>query len=459
MLKKSPGKKMRTALVGLPLAAGLYSGVAVAAMGNLATTYGILPSDVASAQALSMFNEQVSAVYYNPAALAKDSRGELTQGLMHADHSLKANSLGGEAPLNRPSSVIFDKPTQQILLGMKTNLSNLSHMEHPTYLGIMMGVEKYGGEMMAFSSGTSAQGQYLEYGRQPLFLSAGVGTKVWRGIDAGLSLRVTLHAEAKLVATSELDGSSSHQDMDVSAVPSLKPIVGLSVDWGETLCPQKNCWFEGMETAFSYRDSSNTHTTVDSYITIDGMLPDPGMNLRILTLDSYQPAVAALGFQYKTDKWRVGASVEHQAWSDLGDEMKKDTLADQAAVKEGNREGVEFRDIVVPRIGAEFNVTEHISVTGGLAFSPTPLKTRDSLDMNLLDGDKTILGLGVSAEYPTTRFFTYPVRFDLGYQYQKIDKEQYNLFSTREDDGRTSYETVETTGDVHVFTGSMTLKF
>ncbi|HAV67501.1 MAG TPA: aromatic hydrocarbon degradation protein, partial [Alcanivorax sp.] len=32
---------------------------AYASMGNIGTTYGVLPSDVASAQALSMFNTQV----------------------------------------------------------------------------------------------------------------------------------------------------------------------------------------------------------------------------------------------------------------------------------------------------------------------------------------------------------------------------------------------------------------
>jgi hypothetical protein len=61
----------------------------MASMGNIGTTYGVLPSDLASAQALSMFNSQVSATYYNPAYLAKDSRGELTTGLLHADHELR----------------------------------------------------------------------------------------------------------------------------------------------------------------------------------------------------------------------------------------------------------------------------------------------------------------------------------------------------------------------------------
>jgi hypothetical protein len=54
-------------------------------MGNLGTSYGLFPEDLATAQALSMFNAQVAATYYNPAALVKDERGELTQAILHAE--------------------------------------------------------------------------------------------------------------------------------------------------------------------------------------------------------------------------------------------------------------------------------------------------------------------------------------------------------------------------------------
>src|SRR5690606_7096028 len=160
------------------LSAGLLSLLSfpvLANMGNAPSTYGVLPADIASAQALSIFNTQVSAVYYNPAALAGDARGELTGGIFHADHDLQANG-----------STIQNAPSQQLMIGMKTDLSSLSTLEHPLYFGLMAGVEKYGQEMMAFSSSTSDYGQYFNYGRQPLFLSLGVGTSLWRGIDVGV---------------------------------------------------------------------------------------------------------------------------------------------------------------------------------------------------------------------------------------------------------------------------------
>ncbi len=43
-----------------------------ASMGNLGTSYGVMPIDVGTAQSLSMFNDQVSATYYNPASLTSD---------------------------------------------------------------------------------------------------------------------------------------------------------------------------------------------------------------------------------------------------------------------------------------------------------------------------------------------------------------------------------------------------
>ncbi len=63
------------AIISTALSSPVY-----AAMGNTATTYGLLPTDVGTAQALSMFNTQASALYYNPAYLTQDPRGELTFG-------------------------------------------------------------------------------------------------------------------------------------------------------------------------------------------------------------------------------------------------------------------------------------------------------------------------------------------------------------------------------------------
>tara|TARA_R100000750_G_scaffold37778_2_gene24347 strand:+ start:711 stop:2009 length:1299 start_codon:yes stop_codon:yes gene_type:complete len=432
----------------------------MASMGNIGTTYGVLPSDLASAQALSMFNSQVSATYYNPAYLAKDSRGELTTGLLHADHELRASSVGGGSAPLRDGDILQDSPSQQVLLGMKTDLTSLTKYDHPLYLGFMLGVEKYGEEMLAFNSQTSTSGQYFEYGRQPLFLNLGGGTQIWRGLDMGLSARITLHSEAELVATSTLAGETSYETLNVSAKPSIRPIFGLNMDWGESFCGEgDSCWFNGLETAFSYRGYSNTNTTVDSTITIPGTVLDPGINLAITTIDSYQPNIYAAGLAYGQDRWRVGVTLEMQEWSRLEEELEGDTIKDQAVNTGGAPYELRFKDIVVPRIGGEFHINDTYKLTGGVAFSESPLDSNASLEVNYLDADKMILGLGLTAEYKSVPVLAYPVRFDLAYQYQQLDPREFDLYDRRSPSFPQSYETVEAEGDVHVFSGSITLKF
>ncbi len=431
----------------------LLSASCYAAMGNLATTYGVLPTDIASAQALSLFNSQVSAVYYNPAYLANDPRGELTAGLFHADHELEAKSLGGSAPLIRNGSVVMDSPSQQVLLGMKTNLTSMTKYDHPMYLGLMLGVEKFGEEMMAFQSNTSEQGQFFSYGRQPLFLNLGGATQLWRGIDAGAAARITLHADASLQAQSDLAGNTKYERLNVEAKPVLRPIIGVNMDWGRTFCPeQDSCWANGIETAVSFRGYSNSQTTVAANAVVEQTIPDPGLTLAITTLNAYQPNVVAVGLQYKAPRWRVGITGEWQEWSRLDDELADDTIKDQANLK--------FKDLWIPRLGAEFKLSKIFSVTAGVAYEKSPLDSDTSLDVNYLDNEKIILGLGGAAEFKEPWIFSFPIRLDFGYQYHLLKDREFNLTTSRPDgQSNTQYERVEASGQVHVFAGSMTLKF
>ena len=306
-----------TKLTGV-LLLGLTSGAAFAAMGNAPSTYGVLPHDVATAQSLSLFGTQVSSVYYNPASLARDGRGELTGGIFHADHTLRAESLGGAAPAQRSGDVLDDTPSQQLLLGLKTDLSGLTTFRHPLYLGFMLGSERYAQEMLAFNAETSEFGQFLHYGRQPLFLSIGVGTTLWRGIDFGAALRLTLHSDATLYTETDLQGETRRERLDVTAEPVLRPILGLSVNMGETFCSVQDCWMDNLNFALGYRGYSNTRVRVDAEAEIPGTVTGPGLELAIRAIDSFQPEITSFGVMYEFGgRTRVGLSGEYQAWQRL----------------------------------------------------------------------------------------------------------------------------------------------
>ncbi len=437
---------LRAMTLAVAAASAGVSFSASASMGNLGTSYGVMPVDVATAQSLSMFNDQVSATYYNPSYLTSDERGELTGGILHAEQELRSSRSDADG------DIVSNSPSQHVLIGMKTNLASLTRFKHPIYLGFIAGVEKYGKEMLAFSSETSETGQYLQYGKEPLFLNIGGATPLWRGISGGFSVRVTLEAAAQLDAVSTLGGETSRERLAVNAEPSLKSILGTTIKWGDTFCPDSSCFLDGWESALTYRTKSSASTSVDSNIIVTQTIPDPGLSLAVATIDSFQPETIAIGTQYKGDGWRVGGSIEQQNWSELEDEFAGDSVKDQENVSAGNRIG--FDDTLVPRIGAEYQLSRNFALRGGLAYEESPLKTTRNPELNYLDTDKIVAGLGISATYERTRLLAYPVRLDIGYQYQQLQERDFTIVDF---DGNEQQTTAD--GDIHVISGSITLKF
>ena len=425
-------------------------------MGNIATSYGVLPSDVASAQALSLFNPQVSAVYYNPARLVAEEGGELTVGLFHAEQELRVDSQGGSSPPDRDGDVLANTPSQHVLLGMKTDLTDLTVWDHPIYFGVMIGVEKYGGEMLAFESRTSKEGQFMRFSRQPLFLTLGGGTRLWRGIDAGIGARVTLHSDATLITESTLGGDTDFEELEVEAEPDIRPILGLNMNWGETWgelfgC-QEGCWMDDLETAFSWRTSSNTQTSVTSEVVIPGTIDDDEpLELSILALDSWQPDIYALGTRYQWGRFNIGVTAEYQRWSHLERDLRDDTIKDQAEL--------EFNDILIPRLGVETRISDIFTVNTGLAWEESPLESEESMDVNYLDSDRLVFGLGATAELDHFPWLAYPIRLDIGYQYHHLRDRDFDLVHQDYEDGDESYETVTADGDIHVLGGTLSMRF
>ena len=159
----------------------------------------------------------------------------------------------------------------------------------------------------------------------------------------------------------------------------IRPVISMNFDWEETFCPDAQCWYDGLETAFAFKGYSDSSVEVNANTIIPGTIPDPGLFIDIATVDSYQPNIYTLGMQLKRDKWRLGLAVEMQEWSALEDELNNDTVK--------NNLGLEFDDIVIPRIGAEYYLNDTFTLTGGVAFEESPLANDVNPEVNYLDAD------------------------------------------------------------------------
>lgn len=435
----------------LVAASSLSAISAQASMGNLATTYGLLPSDMATAQAFSLFNTQSSAAYYNPASLASSDHSEITLGGLYAAPELTVVSKGGANAPVRTGDVLQNDTTQSVLVGMKTNLTSLTKFKMPVYLGLIAGVEKYGLEMLAFESSTSQEGQFMQYGQKPLFLAVSGGIEVMPGINLGAGARVTLHANASMTLDSDLGGNTNSENLVVNAEPVLIPLLGISADLDKLLCDSATaCWVKGLSAAVSIRGKSNTQTTVAANATIPGTIPDPGLPLNITTLDAYQPIIISMGSQYHfSEKLDLAATFEYQNWASLTDELEKDTVKDQANLK--------FQDIIIPRLGLKYAYSPDLNLTTGFSYDTSPLEDGTSNDVNLFDNDRMVMAAGASYMMRNTKWLAYPLRIDAAYQYHQLSERDFTL--TSDQAPVSPYETVTTGGSTHVFSMSVSMNF
>lgn len=441
-------------ILGITLLAGL-SGPTMANMDHSSSLYGVLPSDIASAQAFSLFNTQVSSVFYNPASMARDERGELTGGLLHAEHDLEAKSQGGDDPNEDRDRTINDTPSQQVLLGMKTDISRIFTFDKPVHFGLMLGIEKFGQELVAFHSESSREPQYLRYDRQPMFLSLGLGTNIWRGLDGGISAHISLHNEAELdFFTDDLSEQTTQRErLEISTEPLVQPIAGLTLNWGETFCELEDCWLDNLDTALAFRAHTYARTHVDTRPDVDILVDD--MHFTFRTIDSFQPATWSAGVKYDFGRYRLGLAVERREWSRLEKSLERDDVK----TDEEGEQHVRLDDIWVPRVGVEYDLNEWIMLSGGVAYQESPLEKAEMPDVNYLDNDRVIIGLGASALFENFPLVDWPVELNFGYQYHRLDERDFELSTEEGGSPAGPHETVTADGDVHVFSGSFTVRF
>jgi hypothetical protein len=436
---------------------GTQSEHALAGAGDAASTYGLGPVNAGSAQALSAFEPGAWAVYYNPAAMARDPEGEFGVVVQNGEQELRAESLGGPAPATREDDVLSDTRSELVLLGIKTRIAGASEADssRPMYLGLNVGVDEYTSNILPFQANTSEKGQFLRYESQPLYLAFGgaVGDLV-QGIDFGFSARLSLSANANLEAVSDLAGNTDSEKLSLEGEPSLSPSAGLNIRMSELFCGSSSCMpfgLDGLETALYWRDSSDYEVSVNANVVVPGVIPEPGLDLALSTVDSFQPEVFGGGFLLPVGDFDFVASFEQQKWSELEDKFAGDTVRNQADLR--------FDDVMVPRVGIRYQWSDRLRLFGGVAQQDSPLKSTRSQDVNYLDTDKTVLGLGLGYRVKQAPLVDAPLELSLGYQYQKFDERKFELTSINSPTDPEPFETVRADGEIHVISASAAVKF
>ncbi|MDC9612080.1 hypothetical protein PSH99_24260, partial [Pseudoalteromonas sp. GABNS16H] len=128
-----------------------------------------------------------------------------------------------------------------------------------------------------------------------------------------------------------------------------------------------------------------------------------------------------------------------------------DTIRDQA--------NLAFDDITIPRICVSYQWSESMKLFAGAALEDSPLKSSRSQDVNYLDTDKKVFGLGASYRLSSAPIIDMPLELSFAYQYQMLDEADFELTSINSSTDPAPYETVRADGEINVFSSSLSLKF
>jgi long-subunit fatty acid transport protein len=423
-------------------------------VGHNALSQGLLATDIASAQAFSLFSATPSASYYNPASLVGGHQQEMHFGFGFTDPDITLNTVGGDAPLRRVGSEMDVSESESLFIGVQASLNKILTIPQPVAFGLVTSLEGYGATALSVNDSTSGSGQAMQYGEKPLFLSAAMGVEVVPGVSVGLGTTVSLGADASMDIESTLDGVTRNERLTVEAKTRISPVAGVAVRGADVFCQYRgpDCVLAGLNVAFSYRGESKTETDVSANAVIPGVIPEPGLDLLLAAMDGYQPDVMALGVSYQwSSRLRTAFTIEQQSWQELMSQLAPGNVnmtRDQA--------NIQLQDTVVPRLAVSYDIA-HWTVNFGYAREASPLLPGLTPDVNLIDNDRQVFSAGVAFDFQKVPMLAWPAKVQVVFQHHRLKSAQFDFSRLDSSDTVEEFETVETGGEVNTIALSFAL--
>lgn len=449
--KKPNAKATRTSAT---LVLVLVSTNAIAGIGGAGTNFGLGPISTGTAMAYSSQLNNPLSVYYNPASLARSNMTEIMLFSHYGDTELRARSQGGAAPAKREGSVLSDGSSEMLVIGMTTPIMKNGMKNPGAVFGINLGVDEYTKNFLPYNASTSEVGQFVRYESEPLYIGLAVAVPdVISGLDVGIGTRLTLDATASLNASSDLGGNTDSEELGMKASPNFSMNMGVNVDFDELFCGSTKCEkLAAYQAAIFWRDESSWNVAVNANLVVPGVIPQPGLDVILNTIDSFQPEVLGGSLTIQTtENLQAILSIEKQIWSSLTDAFKNDSVRDQANLK--------FQDTLVPRLGVRYQIYKDFFAYSGISYEESPLKGRQSVDVNYFDADKMSYGMGLEHQSRNALGPDTSVIVGAGIQYQQLEKREFELININSPTYPAPYETVIADGEATVVSASLSILF
>lgn len=322
-----------------------------------------------------------SATYYNPAGLSLCEENQITLEVAHLVYGLDTKSPGDAAAPVDP----HDRTA--------VSIGSCHHLPHRLSLGFALdtGVQR---ALRLDQSSLNDAPVFALYGAQleTVSLMAALSYRLSKKLSIGLGGSVL--ANSNLGVGIGVPVIGNEQELSADIVWDFDPTASLHAGVSYQATRELRLGAV-LRTPLYHKLEGEVTATVD----VAGVLLD--VDLLVESVAWYSPLQAAIGAAYQLgDSILLAADLTWYRWSAYpGPALRISPLDPNDSVAAGlnypPEEEANFKDIVVPRLGAEIMLSEKMAVRSGLSYraSPAPLPSA-SQRANILDANVAALSLG-----------------------------------------------------------------
>jgi long-chain fatty acid transport protein len=326
--------------------------------------------------------------YYAPALLSSSKRPSLQLSTNYNQSSLKEiNNVTVRNSVNSESS----NEIGNVDTAYPALISNSLHMCLPILgeVGNKFAVSVFtpGKNLQEMSSGDAFLPEYVMYrsrnNRTTVHLNFILPLDNGWSYSVGAFSGLQISGETEIAARYNGSGKNSTAKMKAVAKPSLSPIVSIAKrhSYGTFILTYQH----------QMKNKMQIHAV--------GSTRDPALNFPYdFTMSSllyFDPSTLRLGESWKIKNGKLFTTLEYQYWKSYSPSTISIEQNGGFIVGTGNYGTTQMRNIIIPKIGYEFNVHENVIAQMGMGYRQTPIKGDFSGAGNAIDTDSMIYSLGV----------------------------------------------------------------
>ncbi len=152
--------------------------------------------------------------------------------------------------------------------------------------------------------------------------------------------------------------------------------------------------FDQALLGFSYQQEMKSH--IKARIQGQTSVPPLPFDVDLNSLFYFDPHLFRLNYSYRWNSFEILSTLEYQLWENY--ETPLFHLSQNSGILQSSDdyESIQPRNILIPKLGFQYQATDTLSFSCGAAYRPTPLQGDFSGPGNSVDTDSTIFGVGLA---------------------------------------------------------------